>query len=57
MLVGLPSVAIAAMLADLAGNSTTRPFTRPVFVLTLLWVGGLPDAIGAAVGVIGGVLL
>jgi hypothetical protein len=57
MLVGVPSVAVVAMLAELAGNSTTRPFTRLTFVMTLLWVGGLPDATGAAVGFLAGVLL
>lgn len=57
MLVGVPSVAVAAILADLAGNSKTRPFTRFAWVVTLLWVGGLPEATGAFVGFLASVIL
>lgn len=54
-LIGLFGVAVAAMLVDLAGNETTRPFTRRAFVLVALaemgvtingLVAGATDAAG-----------
>jgi len=36
MLVGLPTVAVVCILADLAGNSATRPFSRGVFATMVL---------------------
>jgi len=36
MLVGLPTVAVMAMIAELAGNSATRPATRMVFATMVL---------------------
>lgn len=46
MLVGLPTVALAVILADLAGNSATRPFTRGVFVVFVLLEIHLPETLG-----------
>lgn len=36
MIVGLPTVAIVAIVADLAGNDETRGFTRGVFGVMVL---------------------
>jgi hypothetical protein len=57
MLVGVPSAFLGLVIAELAGNSQTRPFTRFGFVATLLWVGGLPSATGGMVSFLAGVLL
>jgi hypothetical protein len=57
MLVGVPGAFIALVIAELAGNSETRPFTRLGFMLTLLWVGGIPSAMGGMVSYLAGVLL
>jgi hypothetical protein len=57
MLVGVPAAFIGLVIAELAGNSKTRPFTRFAFILTLLWVGGLPSATGGVVSFLAGGLL
>jgi hypothetical protein len=46
MLVGLPTVAVLAILAELAGNSATRPTTRTIFALVFLLEVGLFGAMG-----------
>lgn len=46
MLIGLPTVALAVILADLVGNSATRPFTRSVFVVFVLLEIRLPETLG-----------
>jgi len=49
MLVGLPTVAIAAISAEILGNSRTRPASRLMFVGVILWASGAPQAV-AGVG-------
>lgn len=60
-LIGLGSVTIAAMTADLLGNESTRPFTRFTWGAALLhWSGltvsGLTSGAYDLVGSLGGMI-
>jgi len=49
MLVGLPTVAVVCILADLAGNSVTRRFSRGVFGVMVALELRVADSVGGAV--------
>lgn len=58
MLVGLYTVAIASIIADLAGNSTTRRYSRTVFgVAVLVEVGAFRAMGGIANWVVSGITI
>ena len=49
-IIGLGSVAIATMLADLSGDDRTRWFTRRVFVIVAIYAFGVRASTLAAIG-------
>ena len=48
-LVGLPTVAVVAILAELLGNSATRPTTRGIFAVLVLLELRLAQTVGGVV--------
>jgi hypothetical protein len=49
MLVGLPTIAVVCILADLAGNSATQPFSRGVFGVMVALELRVADSVGGVV--------
>ncbi len=55
-LVGVGGAFVAACVADLRGDHTTRPFTRPAFLLFLAFEAGVLSGLVSFAAGIGGAL-